>query len=227
MLNQKIFIVIAAYNEEKRIKKVISNLKKQNYKNIVVIDDGSSDKTYEIARKEKVYVLKHIINRGQGAALKTGIDFAIQKKADIIVTFDADGQFLVKEIKNVVMPILKNEADISLGSRFLGKTINIPLLKKLVLKLGVIVVFILYGIKITDSQSGFRAMSRKAAEKINLTADRMEHAGEFFQEIKKNNLKYKEVPITVIYDRYSLKKGQNWNQSIELGIKMLIKRLIG
>ena len=227
MLNQKIFIVIAAYNEEKRIKKVISNLKKQNYKNIVVIDDGSSDKTYEIARKKKVYVLKHIINRGQGAALKTGIDFAIQKKADIIVTFDADGQFLVKEIKNVVMPILKNEADISLGSRFLGKTINIPLLKKLVLKLGVIVVFILYGIKITDSQSGFRAMSRKAAEKINLTADRMEHAGEFFQEIKKNNLKYKEVPITVIYDRYSLKKGQNWNQSIELGIKMLIKRLIG
>ena len=227
MLNQKIFVVIAAYNEEKRIRKVITNLKKQKYKNIVVVDDGSSDRTYEIVTKEKVHVLKHIINRGQGAALKTGIDFALLKKVDIIVTFDADGQFLVKEIKDIIKPIVKKQADVSLGSRFLGKAVNIPFLKKIVLKLGIFVVLILYGIKITDSQSGFRALSKKAATKINLTADRMEHAGEFFHEIKRNNLKYKEVPITVIYDRYSLKKGQDWNHSIDLGIKMLVKRLVG
>lgn len=227
MSNLKIFIVIAAYNEEERIKKVLSNLKKQKYKNIVVVDDGSSDKTYEIAKKERVYVLKHITNRGQGAALKTGIDFALLNKADIIVTFDADGQFLVKEIKKVISPILKNKADISLGSRFLGKAVNMPFLKQVVLKLGVFVVLILYRIKITDSQSGFRAMSRNAATKIDLTADRMEHAGEFFHEIKRNNLKYKEVPITVIYDKYSLKKGQDWIHSIDLGIKMVVKRLLG
>lgn len=227
MSTSKIFVVIAAYNEEKRIRKVIRELKKKKYKNIVVVDDGSSDDTYEIAKKESVYVLKHITNRGQGAALKTGIDFALLNKADIIVTFDADGQFLVKEIKKVVSPILKNKADISLGSRFLGKAVNMPFLKKIVLKLGIFVVLILYRIKITDSQSGFRAMSKKAATKINLTADRMEHAGEFFHEIKRNNLKYKEVPITVIYDKYSLKKGQDWAHSIDLGIKMVVKRLLG
>jgi len=226
MPNLKIFVVIAAYNEEKRIKKVIKELKKKKYNNIIVVDDGSSDKTFNIAKKEQVHTLKHIINRGQGAALKTGIDYALMQKADIIVTFDADGQFLVKEIKDVLKPIIKKQADISLGSRFLGNTVNIPFLKKIVLKLGIFVVFFLYGVKITDSQSGFRAMSKKAASKINITANRMEHAGEFFQEISRNKLKYKEVPITVIYDRYSLKKGQDWDHSIGLGIKMVFKRLV-
>ncbi len=227
MSTSKIFVVIAAYNEEKRIGKVIKELKRKKYKDIVIVDDGSSDDTYEITKREKVYALKHIMNRGQGAALKTGIDFALKNNADIIVTFDADGQFLVREIKDMIKPILKKEADISLGSRFLGKTVNMPFLKKIVLKLGIFVVLILYRIKITDSQSGFRAMSKKAATKINLSADRMEHAGEFFHEIKRNNLKYKEVPITVIYDKYSLKKGQDWAHSIDLGIKMVVKRLLG
>jgi len=219
----KIFIVIAAYNESKKIGSVLNDLKKK-YKNIIVVDDGSEDNTYEIAKKKKVYALKHAVNRGQGAALKTGMDFALNKKADLIVTFDADGQFLVEEIKDVIKPIKKNKADVVLGSRFLGKTINMPLSKKIVLKLGIFVVFVLYGIKITDSQSGFRAISKKAAEKIKITSDRMEHAGDFFWEIMRNKLKYKEVPITVIYDKYSLKKGQKWTRSIILGIKMLWRR---
>jgi len=219
----KLFIVIAAYNESKKIGSVLNDLKKK-YKNLVVVDDGSEDNTYEIAKKKKVYVLKHAVNRGQGAALKTGIDFALKKKADLIVTFDADGQFLVKEIKDIIEPIKKNKADVVLGSRFLGKAVNIPFLKKIVLKLGIFVVYVLYGIKITDSQSGFRAMSKKAAEKIKITSDRMEHAGDFFWEIMRNKLKYKEIPITVIYDKYSLKKGQKWTRSVVLGIKMLWRR---
>lgn len=219
----KEIIVIAAYNEESKISKVLDSLLKK-YKNIVVVDDGSEDNTYEIAKRKKVFVLQHYINRGQGAALKTGIDFAIKEKADIIVTFDADGQFLVKDIEKVIKPIKNKEVDVVLGSRFLGNAINIPFLKKIVLKLGVVVVYFLYGVKITDSQCGFRALSRNAAQKINITSDRMEHASEFFWEISKNNLKYKEVPITVIYDNYSLTKGQSWTKSIGLGIKMLLKR---
>lgn len=218
------FIVIAAYNEEKKIGSVLTELKNKGFKNIVVVDDGSSDKTSKISEKHNVYVLKHIINRGQGAALKTGIDFALTKNASIIVTYDADGQFIVDEIKKVIGPIKKKEVDIVLGSRFLGNAVNIPILKKFVLKLGIAVVYFLYGISITDSQCGFRAMSNNAAKKIRLTSDRMEHAGEFFWEIEKNKLKYKEVPITVIYDTYSIKKGQGWLRSIELGIKMLLKR---
>ncbi len=220
------FIVIPAYNEEKKIFQVLVDLKKKGYNNIIVVDDGSSDKTIEIAKKTGVYVLEHIINRGQGASLKTGIDFALQKGAEIIVTFDADGQFLAEEISNVTEPIIKKEVDIVLGSRFLGKAINIPFLKKIVLKLGVFVVYLLYGIKITDSQSGFRALSRHAADRISITADRMEHAGEIFSEIMRNNLKYKEIPITVIYDKYSITKGQEWDRSFVLGIKMLLKRFI-
>jgi glycosyltransferase involved in cell wall biosynthesis len=224
-MQEKIFIVIAAYNEGEKIGKVISSIKKEGYTNIVVVDDGSNDNTYDICEKEKIFALKHIMNRGQGAALKTGIDFAMQNGASIIVTFDADGQFLVKEIKDIISPILSKEADITLGSRFLGKAINIPLLKKIVLKLGVIVVFFLYGIKVTDSQCGFRGISRNAAEKIELKSDRMEHAAEIFLEIMRNNLKYKEIPITVIYDDYSLKKGQDWSRSLSLGLKMLLQKI--
>ena len=219
----KVFIIIPAYNEDKKIGKVITEIKK-SYKNIVVVDDGSKDNTYKIAQTKKVHVLRHVVNRGQGAALKTGIDYALKQGAEIMITFDADGQFLVKDIKKLIKPL--NKYDIVLGSRFLGKAINIRPLKKLVLKLGVLVVYILYGIKITDSQGGLRALSKNAAQKINLASDGMEHAGEFFSEIMKHKLKYTEVPITVIYDEYSLKKGQKWTKSLELGIKMLIKRFM-
>ncbi|MEM3373705.1 MAG: glycosyltransferase family 2 protein [Candidatus Woesearchaeota archaeon] len=222
----KIFVVIAAYNEEKAISKVIEDLKKEGYHNIIVVDDGSSDKTYEIALKKKVIALRHIINRGQGAALKTGIEYAIKKNADIIITFDADGQFLARDIKNMIKPIVNKEADITLGSRFLGKAINIPFFKKIILKIGVIVVYLLYGIKVTDSQCGFRAISLEAAKKIEITSDRMEHAGEFFSEIMRHRLTYKEVPITVIYSKYSVLKGQSWDRSFVLGFKMLLKKLL-
>ncbi|MBN2368570.1 glycosyltransferase family 2 protein [Candidatus Woesearchaeota archaeon] len=220
----KVFIVIPAYNEAGKIRRVLLKLKKNSYKNIIVVDDGSKDCTAKIAEESGAYVLKHVINRGQGAALKTGIDYALEKKADIIVTFDADDQFMVKEIKDIICPVAKGEVDIALGSRFLGKAVNIPFLKKMVLKLGIFVVFLLYGINITDSQGGFRAMSRKASQRINLTADRMEHAAEFFSEIMRNKLKYREVPITVRYDTYALKKGQNWSDSFGLGMKMLFNK---
>jgi len=217
-------IVIAAYNESSRSGKVIDELSKE-YSNIVVVDDGSTDGTYKkLVGNNRITLLRHSVNRGQGAALKTGIEYAKKNGADIIVTFDADGQFLEKEIKKVVAPVSEGEVDIVLGSRFLGKAVNIPIMKKAVLKLGVLFVFLLYGIRITDSQSGFRAFSKKAADKIVLTCDRMEHAGEFFYEIVRNKLKYKEVPITVIYDRYSVGKGQGWTKSIDLGLKMIFRR---
>ncbi|MFH2019836.1 MAG: glycosyltransferase family 2 protein [archaeon] len=219
----KIFVIIAAFNEEKKIGKVIDDLKKE-YTHIVVVDDGSSDRTSEIIESKTVIHLNHVMNRGQGAALKTGIDYAISAGADIIVTFDADGQFLASDIKKLIIPVEKHQADISLGSRFLGNAVNIPMLKKFVLRLGIFVVYFLYGIKITDSQSGLRVMSRAAAKKICIKSDRMEHAGEFFWEIMKNKLKYLEVPITVIYDEYSIGKGQSWTKSVELGLRMLFRR---
>jgi glycosyltransferase involved in cell wall biosynthesis len=219
----KVFIVIAAYNEQKKIGSVIRQLKGYD---VVVVDDGSKDQTYSIAKKANVHVLRHVINRGQGAALKTGIDYALSNGADMIVTFDADGQFLASEIPKVLQPIKDRKADITIGSRFLGRTVNMPLFKRLVLKLGVVVVYLLYGIKVTDSQCGFRAFTKEAASKISLKSDGMEHAGEFMWEIMRNSLRYKEVPITVIYDEYSLGKGQSWTNSLRLGLKMLFRRFM-
>ncbi|MBT7553145.1 glycosyltransferase, partial [bacterium] len=114
----KIFVVIPAFNEEKRIAQVLTELSNFSYQ-VVVVDDSSSDKTSQVASQFQVAVLQHKINRGQGAALRTGTDYAISKAADIIVHFDADGQFLVKEIKKIIEPLEKSEAEIVFGSRFL------------------------------------------------------------------------------------------------------------
>jgi len=102
----KILIVIPAYNEEKMIGKVISDIKKEGYKNIVVVDDGSVDKTTDVAKKEGAVVLRHILNLGQGAAIETGLEYCRKINTDIVVTYDADGQFRASEIKKVIKPIL-------------------------------------------------------------------------------------------------------------------------
>jgi glycosyltransferase involved in cell wall biosynthesis len=222
---QKVFIVIPAYNEQKTISKVIKDLKKEGYKNIVVVDDGSKDNTYEEAKKQNVEVLRHIINRGQGAALKTAIDYALDLGADSIITFDADGQHSVKDIEKMIRPLKKNKVDITLGSRFLKKDSNTPFVRKLFLKGGAIVIFLMYGIKLTDSHNGLRALSRKAAEKIEITSDGMEHASEILEQVKKKRLKYKEVPVTITYTDYSLKTGQSTFNSFRILFKMIIRWL--
>ena len=219
------FIVIPAYNEETSIVKVLKKLKSAGYKNLVLVDDGSEDKTQALAKKEGVYALKHKINRGQGAALKTGIDFALLKGADIIITFDADGQHRVEDLKKMVEPLENGTADIVLGSRFLGKAENIPASRKFLLKVGIFVLWILYGLKLTDSQNGLRALSRTAAEKIEIKSDRMEHAGEIIGEIKTRKLRCVEVPITILYTDYS-KEHSAQSGAFELGLKMLWRKFI-
>ncbi|MBD3203662.1 glycosyltransferase [Candidatus Woesearchaeota archaeon] len=221
-----IYIIIPAYEEENSIGKVIDDLKKHGYENIVVIDDGSTDSTFQIAKDKDISVIRHVVNRGQGAALETGIQYALTKDPDIVVTFDADGQFLAEDIKRLCEPIKNKRADVVLGSRFLGKAKNIPLIKKIVLKLGILVVYLLYDIKLTDSQNGFRAFSGYAASKIDIKSNGMEHAGEILHEIKSKKLKYMEVPVTVVYTDYSISKGQKSSKSIILGLKMILKKLM-
>ena len=155
----KIFIVIAAYNEEKAINHVIKGLHQEGYENIIVIDDCSKDNTIEIAKKEKAIVLEHVINRGQGAALRTGIEYSLNHNADIIVTFDADGQHNPKQIKDLIKPIELEEVEITLGSRFLGNS-KVPFFKKLILKGGIWFTYLFSGIKLTDTHNGFRALSK-------------------------------------------------------------------
>jgi len=220
----KIFVIIAAYNEERKIAQVISSLQKEKYKNIVVVNDCSNDHTFKIAKNKKVHTLNHIINRGQGAALRTGIEYALKLGADVIITFDADGQHDAKEIKLLIDPIKKGKADIVLGSRFLKKS-KIPFLKKIVLKGGVLFTRIFSCIKLTDTHNGFRALSKKAAEKNEIKQDRMAHASEIIDEIVKKKLKFVEVPVTIRYTEYSMKKGQSIFNSINIAAKMIIRKL--
>ncbi len=218
------WIVIAAYNEEHSIGFVVKELAKAGYRNVVVVDDGSDDETSRIAKQHTKHVLRHVVNRGQGAALKTGIDYALANDADIVVTFDADGQHRVEDIPALLAPVKKDEVDIALGSRFLKKDSGVPFFRKIVLKGGVFLLWIFYGVRLTDAHNGFRALSRHAAEQIEITLDGMEHASEIVSEIRRKQLRYVEVPVVIRYTEYSKAHGQSsWN-AVKIFYKMIVHR---
>ncbi len=192
-----------------------------------MVDDGSTDNTYEVVSlKKRVIVLRHITNLGQGAALETGFKYCRQAGADIVVTFDADGQFNPKEIKKVIRPIKENKADIALGSRFIGRTYNMPFIKKIVLKLGVLFTNLFSNIDLTDTHNGFRALNKRALKKIRIKHYDMDHASDIIHQIKQQKLRYQEVPVSVYYDRYHKIKGQRINNSINIIFNLIFDRMI-
>ncbi|MGL4422225.1 MAG: glycosyltransferase family 2 protein [Gemmataceae bacterium] len=207
----QVWIVMPAYHEESRIGQTLSTLRPY-LSQTVVVDDGSKDRTAEIALSRGVWVLRHFINRGQGAALQTGIDFALKQGADIIVTFDSDGQHDASEIGRMCEPILSGRADVALGSRFLGETVGMPFSRRVILKLGIVFTWLVSRIHVSDTHNGFRALSRSSAQKIRLHQDRMAHASEILDEIYRHGLRYEEVPVTIRYNEATLAKGQSsWN----------------
>lgn len=223
-----IFCIIPAFNEEKKIIKVITEV--LNFVDrVIIIDDASRDNTLQILEKnlknnKKVIILKHLINRGQGAALATGNQYALKNNADIIVHFDADGQFLAEDIKEIIQPIQAKKADIVFGSRFLSKTSKIPALKKfLILPLAKIInKLAIKNYNLTDPQSGFRAMNKNAAEKIKITQNRMAHCSEIISQSFKLNLKIKEVPIAVIYHEF----GQKFSGGLKIIKDLFLGKLL-
>lgn len=208
LANANVWIVVPAYNEQPRLEKSLSTLVGGPW-NVVVVDDGSTDRTHEIARRYPVWVLKHPVNCGQGAALKTGFDFALENGAEVIVTYDADGQHDAREIEALVTPIVNGEVDVVLGSRFLGETYDMPWSRWAILKAGIVFTKYFSGISLTDTHNGFRAFSRSAIEQIQITHPRMAYASEILEEIVRHGISYKEVPVTITYSRETLTKGQS------------------
>lgn len=200
--------MIPAYNEGPRLQKTLAELLVL-YPLTVVVDDGSKDESYAHARAAGAYALKHVVNRGQGAALQTGVDFAVQKlDADVVVHFDADGQMLAGEIKDMIEPILEGRADVVFGSRFLGReSNNMPLSRRLTLKLSVLFTWLVSGIPLTDAHCGFRALSRDAATKMRFTLDRRAHASQVYDLVKIHELRFAERPVTIMYTNETLAKG--------------------
>lgn len=219
-----IAVVIPAYNEAPAIGQVLAELCPLGY-SVILVDDGSRDATLEVARQFPVTILHHATNLGQGAALQTGITFALQDPAiQIIVTFDADGQHDPASIAGLEAA-LNNGFDVALGSRFIqgGQAQNIPWLKKTVLALAIYITRRMTGLNLTDTHNGLRAFTRPAAARIHIRQNGMAHASEILSQVALYHLRYCEVPVAIQYTQYSLHKGQ----SILNGINILWEILGG
>jgi glycosyltransferase involved in cell wall biosynthesis len=218
----KIYIVIPAYNEEAVIQQVIQEVKSAGYGNIIVVDDGSLDRTFEAIKNAKITALRHKINRGKGAATKTGIEAAKLLGAEIIVTMDGDGQHDPADIASLTKPIIDQQAEVVLGSR-LHNPEGMPWYKIWQNWVGNLITWYLFGLWVRDSQSGLRAYSRHAAEVINTRGDRYEYDSEVLREIYIYKLKFQEVPIKVRYTEYSM--GKMHKQGFANGVKTVYKMM--
>jgi len=214
------WIVIPAYNESKHISEVIKKTKRY-CQNIIVIDDGSKDNTFEIAKNLKVYVLKNIVNMGKGAALKTGCDFAIKKKSKKIIVMDSDGQHNPEHITKIIDDLEK--VDIMFSYRKFSK--KMPF----ILKFGNIMInkftSLLYGLNLKDTQCGFRGFTDKAYKKVRWNSTSYSMESEMIANAGKHKLTYAEFPIETIYsDKY---KGTTMIDGIKIVCNMIKWKLGG
>ncbi len=199
----KVTAVVPAYEAEYSVGQVILSLKPYVNK-VVVVDDGSTDNTFEVAKQAGAIVLRHLVNRGYGAALITGSEYALGQGAQAIVHFDADGQFDATDVPKLISVLTAGQSSAALGSRFLGRAVNIPILRKITLKLAVLFTWVTSGLKLTDTHNGLRAFTAEAWRLMNLKQDRMAISSEIIQELAKHKIPYQEVPVTVVYTDYSL-----------------------
>ena len=221
----KVAVIIPAKNEAKKIAEVvrgIKNLPAGGY-DVIVIDDGSTDDTARESAAAGAVVLRHLINRGQGAAIRTGINHALVNGHGAAVFFDADGQMEPAEIP-LLLDKLNSGYDVVLGSRNIGRTFNMPLGKKIVKKIALIFTRLTTGLKLTDTHNGFQAWTMEALNRIILIQDRFAYASEVLEQIAKHGLKYCEMPVTITYSEYSKRKGQSIMGAINIIFDLLIKR---
>jgi polyprenyl-phospho-N-acetylgalactosaminyl synthase len=218
------WVVIAAYNEGRAIGRVLAELASLPYR-VVVVDDGSTDASGEIAAHAGAEVLRHPINLGQGAALQTGIEYALLRGASHVVTFDADGQHRVEDIAALLAALAAHDADFALGSRFRGAAVDLPPLRRAMLRAATLFTRATTGLDVTDAHNGLRAMTRRGAARIQLRQNRMAHASEILHQIAASGLRYVEVPVTIQYSRYSLAKGQRASEFVVILLDLFARRL--
>jgi polyprenyl-phospho-N-acetylgalactosaminyl synthase len=221
---QTAWVVVAAYNEAPIVGRVVADLIEHGHR-VVVVDDGSTDATGSIALSSGAILITHPVNLGQGAALQTGIAFALRRGAETIVTFDADGQHRASDVDALLKALVDGNADFALGSRFLAATPVMPYPRRLLLRAATWFTRLTTVLQVTDTHNGLRAMTRRGASKIALRQNRMAHASELLHQIAQSGLRYVEVPVTVEYSRYSLGKGQRLADSLKILVDLSAHRL--
>lgn len=204
----KVYILIPVFNEEKKIKSVVSDLSKY-FVNIVAVNDGSTDSSRDILESLDVTLLNHSINLGQGAAISTGFKY-IQNlmNAKAVVTFDADGQHSVEDAKAFAKEILSCDEEVIFGSRFIKNKANIPFLKKIALSIVVLFTNRFSRTKLSDAHNGLKAIKKDSLKKIDITIDGFGFESQIIHQVSKKNMTYKELPTNTIYTSYSKNKGQ-------------------
>lgn len=211
----RLFIIIPAFNEAGSLARTLADLRPLRAR-VIVVDDGSKDGTSDVARSSGAVVLTHVLNLGQGAALQTGIDYALEAGAEQIVTFDADGQHDPCSILAMVELATRTGSDVILGSRFLGSTVAMSVPRRLLLRTAVAFTRIQTGLALTDTHNGLRLLSRMAASRIRIRQAGMAHASEILTQIARERLSFVEMPTTIRYTEYSKRKGQRLTQSVRI-----------
>ena len=219
-----LWVVVPAYNEAKSIASVVASLRSEGY-TVVVVDDGSADETADLARSGGAIVLQHCQNLGQGGALWTGITFSFQQGAQLICTFDADGQHCIEDVRRMWNCLTANDVDVVLGSRFLGSTPGISFTRKLLLQFAVLFTKLQSGMDVTDAHNGLRLMRADAASRLDLKQLGMAHASEIIDRIADLQLRWLEVPVTIRYTEYSKRKGQSTLDSMNILVDLVIGRM--
>ena len=223
-MNTNVAFIIPVYNEAKVIGGVLASILKQ-FKYVVCVNDGSKDDSSSEIAKTSAYLIEHPINMGQGAALQTGIEFARQLPVEYFVTFDADGQHRIQDVKMMLKEIEKGKHDIILGSRFLGKTIGMKTSKRVILKMAIQFSNVISGLKLTDTHNGLRLFNRAVAEGMQITLPDMAHASEILEIMSEKKYRYKELPVTIEYTDYSRAKGQSLINAVNIGFDMLLRKI--
>ncbi len=207
-MNNDVYILIPVYNEEKKISEVILRLK-EYFKNIVVVNDGSTDSTLDKLNNLDVIVINHLLNLGQGAAISSGFNFIKDlANAKAVITFDADGQHSVEDAIKFANEIIRCRENIIFGSRFIKNSSNIPPFKRLVLRIVTFITNKLTRMHLTDSHNGLKAYKVEALKNLSISIDGFAFETEIINIVSRYKITHKEMPTNTIYTEYSKNKGQ-------------------
>lgn len=220
---QSTYVILPAYNEETRIQPVIEEIARRGYK-MVIVNDGSSDNTLKVIMESQrkypksIYIYSHIINRGVGVAMQTGFDAVVRYNPKYVVNMDSDGQHSVDDLENVLKPLITGEAQAVIGVRPLE---DMPLSRNFANAVMNLLTKIFYKVDVSDSQTGFRAITNEALKKININARGYLISSEFIREVNDNDIPFAEVPIETIYTPETQAKGTNIVEAFKILVQMI------